>query len=432
MAKVLTTSDLITTSLRRGLIPSDQATFTCCDIIEMMNEELSIHIVPMVLRAHEEYYVIDEDVSVCLCEIRYKIPYRAVGNKLRDVQFVDDGGNYYEMTRLSVEDRPECQNLYYNDKFLSFYLESDDVVLLDKLTSTGNLRMSYYLKPNQLVKNSRSATITAIGNQHACIAISCFSNLVCGSTTDSITIAGIGFSATACCVTLGCATFRAACSNAATATSLAAQINGNSSTSALVTATVACCTIVKVTADASTTCLTVSYTNNTGCVGITVTCIRKTFTMTCLPCHYAATTIFDFIQGKSPNKIILFDKTRAAICTTLNTLTFNISDLKVPDLFSGTNTVFARLSVGDYIMKAEETIIPQLPTELHPILAQRVAVKMLEALGDTEGMQNAQKELERMEYNAQTLIDNRVEGSPQKVRNMHSILRSSLYRRRGF
>ena len=60
---------------------------------------------------------------------------------------------------------------------------------------------------------------------------------------------------------------------------------------------------------------------------------------------------------------------------------------------------------------------------------------MLEALGDTEGMRNAQQELERMEYNAMTLIDNRVEGAPQKITNRHSILKSSLsnklYRRRG-
>ena len=60
---------------------------------------------------------------------------------------------------------------------------------------------------------------------------------------------------------------------------------------------------------------------------------------------------------------------------------------------------------------------------------------MLEALGDVEGMKMAQNELERMEYNSQTLIDNRVEGAPQKVVNRHSSLKTTLqnksFNRRG-
>ena len=124
MAKILTTCALVTTALRRAMIPKDQSTFTTCDIIDIMNEEFGIHILPMVLRAHEEYYVIDEDQPLSACTIRYKIPYRAIGNKLRDVQFVDSGGTQYEMTRVSLESRPEYQGNYTNNQFLTFYLQS--------------------------------------------------------------------------------------------------------------------------------------------------------------------------------------------------------------------------------------------------------------------------------------------------------------------
>ena len=328
MAKVLTTNGLVNTALRRALIPSDQSTFTTGDIIDIMNEELGIHILPMVLRAHEEYYVIDEDQPLSRDTIRYKIPYRAVGNKLRDVQFIDNAGTQYEMTRVSLEDRPEYQGNYTNNQFLTFYLQNDDIVLMQNQISNGSIRSSYYLRPNELVKDNRAAVITDIN------------------------------------------------------------------------------------------------------VGATET----VFTVNPFPSHFSSTTVFDFIQGRSPNKIIGFDRTVASVNVAASTITFSNDDLNTIDLFSITPKALT-FAVGDHILKAEETILPQLPAELQPILAQRTAVKMLEALGDTEGMRNAQQELDRMEYNAMTLIDNRVEGAPQKVSTRHSILKSSLsnklYRRRG-
>lgn len=328
MAKILTTNTLVTTSLRRAMIPTDQSTFTSCDIRDIMNEEMGIHIYPMLMRAHEEYAVIDEDFSLSACTIRYKIPGRAIGNKLRDVQFIDNAGTQYEMTRVSLEDRPEYQGNYTNNQFLTFYLQDDNVVLMQNQITNGSIRMSYYLRPNELVADSRGATITNIA--------------------------------------------------------------------------VGACTTV--------------------------------FTLNTFPTHFSTITDFDFIQGESPNKIIAFDRVVCSICATALTITFDNCQLKTIDLFSITPQALT-FKVGDFIMQVEETVVPQLPAELQPILAQRTAVKMLEALGDTEGMRNAQQELERMEYNAMTLIDNRAEGSPQKITNRHSILKSSLsnklYRRRG-
>lgn len=323
MAKLLSTCDLIETSLRRAMIPSDQATFTCCDIIDIMNEELGIHVLPMVLRAHEEYYVVDEDVPLVTCQFRYKIPYRASGNKLRDVQYVDSSGTAYEMTRISIEDRPTYQCGYYTSgQLIPFYLQNDNVVLLNDRANNGNLRMSYYLRPNDLVADERAAVITSI------------------------------------------------------------------------------------------------------CTG----CCTTTFTVNPFPTHFSCTSVFDFVQGKSPNKITAFDRAVCSFDSAAQTITFANSQLKTVDLFSGTPMALT-FSVGDHILKAEETIIPQLPAELQPILAQRTAVKMLEALGDFEGLKMAQNELERMEHNAMSLIDNRVEGAPQKIVNKHGTLRSSLNRK---
>ena len=441
MAKTLTTCNLITTSLRRAMIPSDQSTFTCCDIIEIMNEEIGIHILPMVLRAHEEYYVIDEDQALSACTIRYKIPYRAVGNKLRDVQFIDNAGTQYEMTRVSLEDRPEYQGSYTNNQFLTFYLENDSIVLMQNQISNGSIRSSYYLRPNDLVKDERAGKIQAVTNPTICVTITSDSLLV----GDSISVGGISFVATVCVVVEGAATFQST-SNAGAAISLAAQINAHATASTVVNAT-ASCSIVSIVSAGATASIAVTYVDN-GTIGATVGCEQRTFTLVCcssgfvFPPHFSCALssniciafCFDIIQGKSPNKIIGFDRTAASINATASTVTFNTCQLTTLDLFSITPQQLT-FSVGDYLMQSEETIVPQLPAELQPIIAQRTAIKMLEALGDVEGMKMSQNELERMEYNAMTLIDNRVEGAPQKITNRHSILKSSLsnklYRRRG-
>lgn len=430
MAKVKLGSELIDEAKRRGLIPSDQATFTCCDIYDIMNEELGIHLIPVVLRAHEEYYVQDCDITICQCIIQYKIPERAIGNKLRDVQYVNSAGTHFEMTRISVEDRPDCDYNYYsryNNDFLSFYIMNDEVVLKEKPIASGSLRMSYFIRPNNLVKDNRAGKINAISNQTACAVITCFASLVSG-TDDAIVVQGTTFTATACCVVAGAATFKAACSNAATATSLAAQVNAHACVSCVVTAT-ACCATVTFLADAASTSLTLSYTDNDCNIGATVTVIKTKFTLCAFPTHFSCTCVYDIIQGKSPNKILTFDSCVSVVCSVNKTIAFPITELTKVDILS-TGTKQVSFSVGDYIMKAEETIVTQLPQELDSVLAQRTTVKMLEALGDTEGMQNAQKELERMEYNAMTLIDNRVEGAPQKARNQHSLLRQALSRRK--
>jgi hypothetical protein len=81
------------------------------------------------------------------------------------------------------------------------------------------------------------------------------------------------------------------------------------------------------------------------------------------------------------------------------------------------------------VCKAEETIIPQLPSSLIPVLAQRVAIKCLEALGDTESLQNAKQDLSKMEKNMFSLMDDRVDGAPQKIVNRHGFLGRNSRRR---
>jgi hypothetical protein len=81
------------------------------------------------------------------------------------------------------------------------------------------------------------------------------------------------------------------------------------------------------------------------------------------------------------------------------------------------------LEVGDYVCLAEESPVPQIPSELHPALVQRVIVKALEAIGDMQGMQAAQAKMVEIQTEAIKLISPRVDGEPKVVRNLSSPFR---------
>jgi len=93
-----------------------------------------------------------------------------------------------------------------------------------------------------------------------------------------------------------------------------------------------------------------------------------------------------------------------------------------------TNDLPSDLAVGDYISLAGESPIPQIPLELQPILAQRVAIKCLEGLGDERGgMSIAQAKLNEMEKAAFTLITPRIRGEAKKISSQNHFANS--YRR---
>lgn len=126
--------------------------------------------------------------------------------------------------------------------------------------------------------------------------------------------------------------------------------------------------------------------------------------------------VLDLVQTGSPHKTLALDITATAFNTSTNTITFDPTDIP------------ASLVVGDHIALAQQTIVPQVPSDLHSMLAQRIAARCLESLGDNQGLEAANAKLGEMEQKTGSLIDNRVEGAPLKIVNKHSILkRNKLY-----
>lgn len=143
-----------------------------------------------------------------------------------------------------------------------------------------------------------------------------------------------------------------------------------------------------------------------------------TYTVDGIPTGMSTLTRLDLLQAKPGHKIRNIDLLPTAISINNKTITFLTCE------------VDEDTEVGDHISFAGECIIPQCPSDLQPILSQRSAARCLEALGDTQGLTNANTKLQEMEVKTVALIDNRVTGSPQRVVNKRGLLGRSKINRR--
>lgn len=295
----LTTNKLLASIKRRIMAPISNITFSDEDLIEFLNEEMSIGLVPSVLQMKDEYLVYKGVVKVEQGQTSYPIPTRAIGNKLRELSYSDDGKNEYNMTQIELDNKTINSFVNQGGFYASqFYVQGSSINLHPSdFSYSGFLFFYYYMSPNYLVKDNAVATIKSIDR-------------------------------------------------------------------------------------------------NAG-----------TITLNNLPSTYNTDNVYDFINIDSPNNIITIDNPITAINAVTKIITMDAT--KIP----------ATLKAGDYMSIAGESCVPNLPTELHAILAQRVACRALEALGDSNGLANAKVKLEEMESKLGVLLDSRVEGSAIKIRN---------------
>jgi|11BtaG_2_1085332.scaffolds.fasta_scaffold00947_11 hypothetical protein len=140
-----------------------------------------------------------------------------------------------------------------------------------------------------------------------------------------------------------------------------------------------------------------------------------TLTLVSIPDDFSNLPTMDIVSNKVPNKIIGYDIEPISVNRTQKTVTFNTEDL--PD----------SLETGAYICEQYTSPYLNMPTEMHALLAQRASIYILEALGDTEGLRNAMMRLQGMENSIQTILEDRVEGAPQKINPRHSTLSQTFW-----
>ena len=117
-------------------------------------------------------------------------------------------------------------------------------------------------------------------------------------------------------------------------------------------------------------------------------------------------TTFDVIPNAPQFTSRGDDQTITAVDNTLNTITMT--------------AIPTGLVVGDWICPAGMSCVPQIPYDMFPLLAQRGVIKCLEALGDTQNLQIAERRYQDMAVDFARTVSPRIQGTPKKLVNRTS------------
>lgn len=309
MSDSMTSDTLINSVKNRAHVPENQVTFEAQDFLDFATEELRLGLVPIIMGLHEDYFLTEVDIPVVVGKKEYEIPSRAMGNKLKDVQFKLRDGGFSEMTRIGIGDRFDDFQSRMESELRRYYVKNNKIVLLEEpsVSSGSSLTFIFFMRPSKLVEEDRIAIISGINRTSGQIVV------------DQV------------------------------------------------------------------------------------------------PENFSTQVVYDLYKATSPYSNLAMDFNLTNINSATNTI--EIDPTLIPD----------ELAVGDHLALAGECIIPQVPGELHVMLAQMVACRLLESQGDSEGLKNALLKLQQMQNAAGMIVDNRVDDSPRKVINRFSPLRNSTF-----
>lgn len=145
-----TTSELIASIKRRGMLPTAQSTFQAADLLLLADEETESLIVPMVAGAREDFWTVSKDYSTTT---PIRIPPRAVGAKVRHAVLLDSAGNQVNCPRGSPKDALRATRPFY-------YVASSTLYLVNPTAASyPTMRVWFYLRPSRLVQTSEVAQV---------------------------------------------------------------------------------------------------------------------------------------------------------------------------------------------------------------------------------------------------------------------------------
>jgi hypothetical protein len=439
-AKTLSTNKLIHSIKLRAALPETLTSFKEEDFLYFINEEIDLGVVPHVTSFHEDYFLHTEDIATVQDQMSYDIPHRALGNKLRDITY-EAGGQLFEMTRISVEDQAENINRFSdNYSYKHFYISGSEIVIPRSLANTqAKLKVSYYMRPNTIVSEDNVSVVTKINRNNGLVSVDKFPEVFLNETIFDITSSKPAFKLVS---------IETSPEGVATDTNLNftfGTVKSVEVTMPTFSSVLGSSYVQIIDNSESTSSIDVFWFNKTG-TDIAPVVANANYYEVNISTSVTITDIINSLgnvvnSSYSNNRLILVPST-----TTFQLLNGGVG-ISVGDNFEvsssgfttaqvvltpGSVTIPQKLNINDIIALPEETIIPQVPIELHSMLAQRVAMRCLESLGDGTGLQLAAAKLADMETKTGMLIDNRVESSPLKIRPRHTpIRRSSQPYRRG-
>lgn len=136
---------------RIGAIPTSvSAGNTDTDLLRHLNDELQLTIPSKIIACREGFFKTTKDHTLVNGTLRYRLPTRALGNRLASATLVDGLGN----TLWKLDEVPDSRlaELYSITQCVGYRLEAGDMVFVPSfpVSQAATLRMRYYIRPNEL------------------------------------------------------------------------------------------------------------------------------------------------------------------------------------------------------------------------------------------------------------------------------------------
>lgn len=144
-------ADTLISNIKLKMGFPDDNYFTDAELLTILNDEVKTVILPLVMKLHEDFLLVNKTYTVTEGET-YRLPRRAVGNKVRDVKLLDNGA-YTDLNRLFEEDR--------SADLPGYYITRNTIELSSHYTS-GTLVVTYFVAISDLILEASAAEISSI------------------------------------------------------------------------------------------------------------------------------------------------------------------------------------------------------------------------------------------------------------------------------
>jgi hypothetical protein len=124
-----------------------------------------------------------------------------------------------------------------------------------------------------------------------------------------------------------------------------------------------------------------------------------------LPANIVTGSLIDIVSNQQPWDIVT-EKTAGVV----SGLTLNLTDT-------------TDIAINYYVASRGESPFAQIPQDTIPLLIQAVVVRMMEYMGDTNGLQAALLTYAQMESDNRNLLSPRVDAQPKKISSKNRIAR---------
>jgi hypothetical protein len=163
-------------------VPENQVLITTARLLAMADEEVQNELIPLIDSLNQEFFVRIEEEQTVSNQQTYKIPYRAIGRKLRDLKG-RDGNTIRSLTKLAVEDEDQFN---IASSVMGFNIKGDRIYLYPTPTDNTLYLKKYYLfRPSKMVESAAAARIAGIsGNVITCQSVP--ATFLAGTTIDFV------------------------------------------------------------------------------------------------------------------------------------------------------------------------------------------------------------------------------------------------------